>query len=118
MRKQATLTLALVSLGAAAAAAMPAAASQPHANASKTKRVTIGDEFFKSKSITIKSGTKVKWVWTGVEDHDVVVTKGPRTFHSTTKSEGTYSKTLRKRGTYKYLCSVHPDVMKGKIVVK
>ncbi|HEY1274890.1 MAG TPA: plastocyanin/azurin family copper-binding protein [Thermoleophilaceae bacterium] len=116
MRKTA-LSLALV-CAALAAAALPAAAAGPSANAAKTKKVKIGDEFFKSKNITIKSGDKVKWVWVGSEDHDVVVTSGPRKFHSRTQSSGSYSKTLRKRGTYRYLCSVHPDVMRGKVVVK
>jgi plastocyanin len=120
MRKQTTLTVALASLGLAAVA-LPAAASQPSADAAKTKRVTIGDEFFKAKRITVSKGTTVKWVWTGSEDHDVVVTKAPkgaRKFHSPTKTKGTYSKKLKKGGTYKYLCSVHPDVMRGTVVVK
>ena len=54
----------------------------------------------------------------GKAPHDVTVTRGPRKFHSPTQTSGTYSKKLRKRGTYRYICTVHPTQMKGKIVVK
>ncbi len=115
MRKQ--LALVLVPL-ALAAAALPAVASRPNAQAAATKKVKVGDLFFKKSKVTIQSGDTVKWTWVGVAPHDVTVTKGPRKFHSKIKKSGTYSKTLRKRGTYRYICSVHPDDMKGRVVVE
>jgi len=115
MRKQ--LAVALIPLGLAAAA-LPAVASDPDAHASATKRVKVGDLFFRKSKITIQSGDTVKWRWVGVAPHNVTVTKGPRKFHSKTKTSGTYAKTLRKRGTYRYICTVHPDNMKGRIVVE
>ena len=101
-----------------AAIALPAVASAPHAQAAKTKKVTVGDLFFKKSSITINSGDTVKWRWVGVAPHDVTVTRGPRKFHSKTQTKGTYSKKLRKRGTYRYICTVHAKQMKGKIIVE
>ncbi len=117
MRKTLVLVLALIPAGVAAVA-LPAAASEPHAEAARTKRVTVGDLFFKKSSITIKSGSTVRWHWVGVAPHNVTVTRGPRKFHSKTKTSGSYSKKLRKRGTYRYICTVHPTQMKGKIVVE
>ena len=111
------VTLALIPL-ALAGAAIPAAASEPGAHAAATKTVKVGDVFFKKSKITIQSGDTVKWRWVGALPHDVTVTKGPRKFHSKTKKSGTYSKTLHKRGTYRYICTVHPLDMKGKIVVE
>ena len=114
MRKRAALSLVPFAL---AAAALPAGASGPAAHAAKTKTVRVGDVFFKKPKITIQSGDTVKWRWVGELPHDVTVTKGPRKFHSKTKKSGTYSKTIRKRGTYRYICTVHPDSMKGRVVV-
>jgi plastocyanin len=111
------VSLALIPL-AFAGAAIPAAASEPDAHAAATKTVRVGDVFFKKSKITIQSGDTVKWRWVGALPHDVTVTKGPRKFHSKTKMTGTYSKKLRKRGTYRYICTVHPQDMKGKIVVE
>jgi plastocyanin len=117
MRKHLVLVLALIPAGVAAAA-LPAVASEPHAEAAKTKRVTVGDLFFKKSTITIKRGATVSWHWVGVAPHNVTVTRGPSKFHSKTMTSGTYSKKLRKRGTYRYICTVHPTQMKGKIIVK
>lgn len=115
MRKQ--LALAVVPL-CLAAAALPAVASEPNAQAAATKRVKVGDLFFKRSKITIQSGDTVKWRWVGALPHNVTVTKGPRKFHSPTQTSGSYKKKLRKRGTYRYICTVHPNDMKGKIIVK
>ncbi len=113
MRKCLPLVLALI-----AAVALPAMAAEPHAEAARTKRVTVGDLFFKKKTITIKSGDTVRWHWVGVAPHNVKVKSGPAKFHSKTQASGTYSKKLRKRGTYRYICTVHPTQMKGKIIVE
>ena len=40
-------------------------ASEPDAHASATKRVKVGDLFFKKSRITIQSGDTVKWTWVG-----------------------------------------------------
>jgi plastocyanin len=116
MRRQ--LAISLTALLALVAVALPSAAADPQAGASATKRVKVGDFFFKKRSITIQSGDRVRWVWVGREPHDVTVRRGPRKFHSATKSLGSYRKRLFKRGTYKYICTVHPIDMRGKVVVK
>ena len=115
MRRQ--LAVVLVPL-AIAAAAPPAVASGQDAHSAATTRVRVGDLFFKKSSITIQSGDTVRWRWVGVAPHNVTVKRGPRKFHSRTKTSGSYQRTLRRRGTYRYVCTVHPDAMRGKIVVE
>jgi plastocyanin len=72
-----------------------------------TKTVTIGDNFFKPKSVRVSKSSTVKWVWKGRNPHNVTVTSGPVKFSSPTKTKGTFSKKLAKRGTYKIICTVH-----------
>jgi plastocyanin len=110
MRK--LLLIALV----AAFAAIPAVA----ALASTTpKKVTVGDNYFSVKKMTIKRGTRVNWVWHsfGVP-HNVTVTSGPSKFHSGNKGNGTYSHLFGKKGTYRLVCSLHPTQMKETIIVR
>jgi plastocyanin len=123
MRKQLTLALSVAGLGLAAMA-LPSTAAGPStsgdldATASATKRVRVGDFFFRSRSITIQRGDTVRWVWVGRAPHDVTVTRGPVRFGSRTKTDGAYRKRLRRRGTYRYICTVHPDNMRGRVVVE
>ena len=117
MSKPLVLGLAAVPL-CVIGAALPAAASGPDAGASATKRVTVGDDFFRQRSVTIDSGDTVRWRWVGRNSHNVTVRRGPRKFNSSTKSSGSYSKRLRRRGTYRYLCTVHAPSMRGKVVVE
>ena len=56
--------------------------------ASPTKTVTVGDNFFKPKTVTVNRGTKVTWVWHSFGiPHNVTVKSGPSKFHSRTASE-------------------------------
>jgi plastocyanin len=111
MRK--LLLIALV----AAFAAIPAVA----ALASTTpKKVTVGDNYFSVKKMTIKRGTSVNWVWHsfGVP-HNVTVTSGPSKFHSRElQSSGSYTHLFGKKGTYHLICTLHPTQMKETIVVR
>jgi plastocyanin len=122
MRKQLTLAIAVAGLGLAAAA-LPSTAAGPSAAeedaaASATKRVRVGDLFFRSGAITIQRGDTVRWVWVGQERHNVTVTRGPREFRSSTKRDGAYRKRLNRRGTYRYICTLHPNAMRGRVVVE
>ena len=65
------------------------------------------------KTVSIKRGGTVKWIWADREPHDV---KGPG-FASkiVTKKGYTYSHRFRKRGTFKIICRVHSSM---KTVVK
>jgi plastocyanin len=99
MKKTFALLAALALLGALAVPALAA-----------TKTIALRDTFFSPKSVTVKKGTTVKWVWRGRLPHNVTVKKGPVKFHSRTTTKGSFSKKLTKRGTYRIVCTIHPGM--------
>ena len=77
-----------------------------------TKTVTVKDNLFAPKTLSVAKGTTVKWVWRGGKaPHNVTVTKGPVKFHSATQTKGSFSKKLTKAGTYKIVCTIHAPGM-------
>ena len=91
--------------------------------AAKTRNVKVGDDFFVRNSgvptVTVKKGTTVKWNWTGKDQHNVVVQKGPASFQSALKTKGSFKRKMKKKGTYTIVCSLHiADGMKMKLTVK
>ena len=63
-----------------------------------------------SKTVKIRKGGTVKWVWTDGAPHNV---KGPGFVSKTTSKKGTtYSHKFGKKGTFKIICQVHPTSMK------
>jgi plastocyanin len=110
MRK---LPTALLATGLAAAVAVPASAA--------TRTVRLGDDWFVrdggSTRVTVDRGTRVRWRWTGSNQHNVVVRRGPVRFQSALKRSGTFSRTLRRRGTYRIVCSIHQPDMRMTLVV-
>jgi plastocyanin len=103
------LTVGAATAVAAGALAIPALAA--------TKTVQVEDNKFVAKSITVKKGSTVKWVWKGKAPHNVKVTKGPATFSSKTQVKGTFSKKLTKKGTYSIVCTIHAPDMKMTVKV-
>ncbi|HET6506669.1 MAG TPA: plastocyanin/azurin family copper-binding protein [Baekduia sp.] len=99
-----------VAVVAAGALAVPALAA--------TKTVQVKDNKFVAKSITVKKGTTVKWVWKGQAPHDVSVAKGPAKFKSSVQTSGSFSKKLTKAGTYTIICTIHQPDMRMTIKVK
>ena len=105
----------------AAVAAVPAASAT--GASSLAKRVNVGDNYFVRPSgvptVTVSKGTKVRWVWTGRDLHNVKVKSGPASFSSPSKTSGSFSKRMRKRGTYTIVCSIHGGRdQKMKLVVR
>jgi len=78
-----------------------------------TKRVSVGDDYFGPTHVTVKAGTKIRWVWLADnwDSHDVKLVKAPRgvrRFHSASAAtDYTFTRTLTKRGTYRFLCTLH-----------
>jgi plastocyanin len=90
--------------------------------AAKTRSVKVGDDFFVRKgsapTVSVKKGVTVKWRWTGNDQHNVVVQKGPTSFQSALKTKGTFKKKMRKKGTYTIICNIHAPDMRMKLKVK
>jgi plastocyanin len=91
-----------------AAVAVCAAPAAPALAATRT--VTVGDSFFKAKSLTVFTGTTVRWVWRGKLIHNVTAKRGPARFHSAAKAAGSYSRRLTRAGTYTIVCTIHPGM--------
>lgn len=93
----------VLAVAVAAAIAVPALAA--------TKSVKIGDNYFvrpsNNATVSVKRGTKVVWKWTGSAPHNVTVTRGPKKFHSPTRSRGTFSAIPHTKGTYHIVCTIH-----------
>jgi plastocyanin len=68
-----------------------------------------------SKTVKIKKGGTVKWIWADGAPHNV---KGPGFVSKTQTGKGkTYSHRFRKKGTFKIICQVHPTSMKTVVKV-
>jgi plastocyanin len=108
------LPIALLVTAVAAAPASAAECRTAPANAARCT-VKLGDDWYVQagapQTVTVAKGTVVRWRWTGRDDHNVVVRRGPRRFRSDLKDSGTYRKRMRRGGTYKIICSIHqPDM--------
>lgn len=84
------------------------------------KIVTIEDNYFDPKTVTIVSGQKVIWVNKGKKDHTVTSNSGD--FDSEHIAPGdSFGYVFTKPGIYKYSCSIHSFLffgMKGKVIVQ
>lgn len=119
--KAAAACVAVVALlGTSAAAAQ---APQP-----KPTVVTVNDFFFGPDAVTIKAGRTVKWVWseTNTYPHDVHLKQGPKNLkerssystRTTAVTNARFKKTFERPGTYRYICTIHPTLMKLTVTVK
>jgi plastocyanin len=102
-----------------AVAAGPASADEVHAAA--TKKVTLMDNFFSPKKLTVAKGDKVKFYWgkngKGTEvEHNVFGQKGVK-FKSKDLVKGTFT-TPKITKTTTVFCTIHPTTMKLTIKVK
>ena|SRR5215210_5129092 len=92
---------------------------QPAAKAHKhpTRTVLIKDFRFKPAHITIKRGTKVRWINKDGTAHTATANNG-RSFNSGRLGKGQrYTHTFKKAGKKPYHCKIHPH-MRGRVVVK
>jgi len=63
-----------------------------------------------NKTVKIRKGGTVKWVWADGSPHNV---KGPGFSSGNPKTKPhSYSHRFKKRGTFKIICVVHPTTMK------
>ena len=76
--------------------------------------VTTADFSFTPKLLTVKAGTTVTWTNRGSTTHNV---KGPGFFSQALDPGKSYSHRFTTPGRIPYLCTLHPSLMKGTIVV-
>jgi plastocyanin len=110
---------ALVVVGTLFAVSVAGAHKHPTAMAQKhpTKTVLIQDFSFKPANITIKRGTKVRWINKDISPHTATANNG-RSFDSGRLGKGQrYTHTFKSVGKKPYHCEIHPH-MKGRITVK
>ena len=82
-----------------------------------TRTVLIQDFRFKPAHITIKRGTKVRWINKDSTKH-TATSINPRRFDSGRLGKGQrYTHTFKSAGKKRYLCKIHPH-MRGSVVVK
>jgi plastocyanin len=113
MRKLLALSLALALF----------AALGGHAFARTTKTIKVGDDFFvrkgKPPTATVSRGTKVVFRWAkGASLHNVHGRKGPATFRSSFRHNGSFSRVLTRPGTYRIVCDIHQPSMRMTIKVR
>ncbi len=85
-----------------------------------TNHVYVNDSYFYPEVISVKAGVQVTWEQRGGIIHDVVFTDTPGIqVRSPFLSRGsTFSWTFDTPGTYHYICDLHPNIMKGTVMVQ
>jgi plastocyanin len=88
--------------------------------AAGTKTITVKDDLFSPKKVTISKNTLVTWKWASDAGSHNVTSRGTKRFKSShDQSGGVYRYRFKKAGTYKYVCTIHVDEgMTGTIVVR
>jgi plastocyanin len=91
----------------------PTAKAQKH----PTRTISIQNFSFKPANITIKRGTKVRWINKDSTAHTATANNG-RSFDSGRLGKGQrYTHTFKSAGKKSYHCKIHPD-MRASVVVK
>jgi plastocyanin len=102
--------IGVVALLLALAVGVAATSAAPEKRGSTVK---VEDDFYSPTSLTVSSGTKVKFNWTGNHKHNVVKKKGPGGSFSSiaTSADGVqFQHKFSKSGTYKIICTIHPEM--------
>jgi plastocyanin len=103
-----------ISLAALALAAAPGCGSDDSSGSSATD-VTVADFSFAPKETTVKTGQTVTWTNEGNVDHTI---KGKGFFSSKALGHGDrFSHKFTAAGRFSYLCTLHPTLMRGTVVV-
>ncbi len=105
MRRLAVLAIAVTALMALPALDAGAA----------TRGVTVGDDFFSPRSLTVRRGTVLRFVWRRTRNFHNVSARG-RTSRTTRRSGYVHRRRVTRRTTF--TCTVHPDTMRLRVRVR
>ena len=117
-------SLAVVALPAAGFAAVNAsAAGDPPVTKAATRTITLGDNFFKPKSLTVRKGTILRFIWGPnnegtIVEHNVTGVRGNKFTNGedTTRPDRPYRKRITRKTTI--VCTIHATTMKMSVRVK
>lgn len=73
--------------------------------------------FWAPRDVTVAPGGSVTWSWSGNEFHDVHVDALGYVSGNPVKA-GSYTLTFPSAGTYAVSCTIHPDTMRGTVMVE
>jgi plastocyanin len=95
----------------------PAATAVVPATSQNVTSVSITDNGFEPKTITIAPGTTVRWVNNGSKTH--TVSSDAKLFDSgELNHRSSFSHTFDRAGTFYYHSSIEPNKMPGEVIVK
>ena len=97
--------LAVAGCGSAAGASPPAPGPL----------VSVGDFRFAPAIVTVRVGQVVRWRNDGATLHSV---EGRGFFSRALRPGQTWSRRFARPGVYRYACTLHPEAMRGTIVVR
>lgn len=69
---------------------------------------------FEPPTIAVERGEKVTWVNAGRTTHNM---RGPGFFSKAMEPGSRYELRFEKAGTFRYVCTFHPDTMRGRVIV-
>jgi plastocyanin len=84
------------------------------------ERISVKDNFFSSRSVTVQKGDIVRWTWRGDNRHNVTFKKVPADASkhgAKTRSKGRWQRKFRVEGQYRYVCTWYAG-MRGTITVE
>ena len=107
--------LVLALLAAPALAGVAGCGGQSEGGGERALRVDAADFRFVPARVDVRAGQKVSWTNTGRTEHTV---KGPGFFTTRALGPGqSYTHRFAGRGSYRYVCTLHPTLMTGTVVV-
>jgi plastocyanin len=98
---------------------LPFGAQWAQAPLPATNEVSLNRMAFFPASLTVKTGTTVKWTNSQVDKLDHTVNANDNSFGSPVLHPGdSFTTTFATPGTYLYFCSLHPEQMRARVEVK
>ena len=78
------------------------------APADSATTVSVKDNFFSPKTVSVRKGATVTWKWAGRAAHNVTF-RGSA--HSRTQTRGSYSHKFNNKGSFAYRCTIHAGMV-------
>ncbi len=99
------------------ASAILGAPAQGGARVAATRTVSIKDIDFHPKRLVIAKGDTVTWKFQDKVVSHNVTSRGTLRFRSSqTRLAGNYSVRFARTGTYRYVCTIHPNMVASVVV--